>query len=204
MQADGYATDPQYADKLISIIGGYDLQQFDGAEASATSSAPVTSHASNETYTVQEGDTLSRIATDHGATYQHLAVINGIENPNLIHVGQVIYFDTASAPSAPTSSAETYTVQPGDSLSEIAAAHGTTYQELAALNGIADPNKIYPGQVLKFSGDAPASDETYTVQPGDTLSEIAEAHGTTYQHLAEINGISNPNLIRVGQVLKIK
>ncbi len=44
---------------------------------------------------------------------------------------------------------------------------------------------------------------TYTVRAGDTLSGIASRYGTTYQHLAEINGISNPNLICVGQVLKI-
>ena len=42
----------------------------------------------------------------------------------------------------------TYTVQPGDTLSDIASRYGTTYQDLAARNGIADPNIIYPGQIL--------------------------------------------------------
>lgn len=41
-----------------------------------------------------------------------------------------------------------------------------------------------------------------TVQPGDTLSSIAAANGTTYQHLADINGIANPNVISVGQNIK--
>jgi LysM repeat protein len=44
---------------------------------------------------------------------------------------------------------------------------------------------------------------TYTVKRGDTLGKIAAAYGTTWQALASLNGISNPNLIRVGQVLKI-
>lgn len=44
---------------------------------------------------------------------------------------------------------------------------------------------------------------TYTVQPGDTLSGIAQRYGTNYMTIAELNGISNPNLISVGQVLKI-
>lgn len=44
---------------------------------------------------------------------------------------------------------------------------------------------------------------TYTVKSGDTLWSIAKANGTTYQKLAEINGISNPNLIYVGQVIKL-
>lgn len=49
---------------------------------------------------------------------------------------------------------------------------------------------------------APAA-RTYTVKSGDTLSGIAAKYGTTYQHLADINGISNPDLIHPGQVLKI-
>ena len=44
---------------------------------------------------------------------------------------------------------------------------------------------------------------TYTVKSGDTLSGIASKYGTTYQKLAEYNNISNPNRIKVGQVIKI-
>lgn len=45
--------------------------------------------------------------------------------------------------------------------------------------------------------------DTYTVKAGDTLSAIARAHNTTYQQLAAINGISNPNYIAIGQVIKL-
>ena len=45
--------------------------------------------------------------------------------------------------------------------------------------------------------------KTYTVRAGDTLSGIAAKYGTTYQRLAQINGISNPNVIYSGQILKI-
>ncbi|MQB56497.1 LysM peptidoglycan-binding domain-containing protein [Limosilactobacillus reuteri] len=92
----------------------------------------------------------------------------------------------------------TYTVQWGDTLSEIAARYGTTYQQLAAINGIGDPNAIFPGQVLKVSGQA-STQNTYYVQNGDTLSGIAAKYGTTYQTLAQINHIANPNIIGVGQ-----
>lgn len=44
----------------------------------------------------------------------------------------------------------------------------------------------------------------YTVQSGDTLSNIASKYGTTYQKIAQLNGMSNPNLIYVGQKLRIK
>lgn len=103
---------------------------------------------------------------------------------------------------APAPASQTHTVQPGESLSGIAAKYGTTYQHLAQINGIANPNLIYAGQVLKISGSASAT-RTYTVQSGDTLSGIAAKYGTTYQRLAQINSIGDPNLIYPGQVLKI-
>lgn len=105
----------------------------------------------------------------------------------------------ASAPAQ-----QTYTVQSGDTLSGIAAQYGTSWQHLAELNGLADPNIIYPGQVLTVDGSAPApAAQTYTVKSGDTLSGIASAYGTSWQYLAEINGIGNPDIIYPGQVLTI-
>lgn len=53
------------------------------------------------------------------------------------------------------------------------------------------------------SSQASTQDASYTVVKGDTLSEIAARYGTTYQILAKYNGISNPNLIFVNQVIKI-
>lgn len=47
------------------------------------------------------------------------------------------------------------------------------------------------------------SEIIYTVKQGDTLAAIARKYGTTYQVLAEYNGISNPNIIRVGQKIKV-
>ncbi|EGO7753533.1 LysM peptidoglycan-binding domain-containing protein [Enterococcus faecalis] len=93
----------------------------------------------------------------------------------------------------------THVVQHGDTLSSIAYQHGTDYQTLAALNGLANPNLIYPGQVLKVNGSAVSN--VYTVQYGDNLSSIAAKLGTTYQTLAALNGLANPNLIYPGQTL---
>lgn len=98
----------------------------------------------------------------------------------------------------------TYTVQSGDTLSSIAAKFGTSYQALASLNGISNPNLIYVGQVLRVNGSASAGSVYYTVRVGDNLSSIASRYGTSYQLIASLNGLANPNLIYVGQTLKIK
>ncbi|EPI5831598.1 LysM peptidoglycan-binding domain-containing protein [Enterococcus hirae] len=97
-------------------------------------------------------------------------------------------------------STTTHIVQYGETLASIATQYGTTYQALASLNGLSNPNMIYAGQVLKLSGVASAI-RTYSVQYGDNLSLIATKLGTTYQALAQHNGLSNPNLIYPGQVL---
>lgn len=93
----------------------------------------------------------------------------------------------------------THVVQYGETLSSIAYQYGTDYQTLAALNGLANPNLIYPGQVLKVNGSATSN--VYTVKYGDNLSSIATKLGTTYQALAALNGLANPNLIYPGQTL---
>ncbi|EOB1380055.1 LysM peptidoglycan-binding domain-containing protein [Enterococcus hirae] len=98
------------------------------------------------------------------------------------------------------SAVQTHVVQYGETLSSIATKYGTTYQALASLNGLSNPNMIYAGQVLKVNGTA-STTRTYTVRSGDNLSSIASKLGTTYQALAQRNGLSNPNLIYPGQVL---
>lgn len=120
-----------------------------------------------------------------------------------INKADVEIISVSSAPiQAPATS--TYTVQSGDTLSSIAAKFGTNYQALASLNGISNPNLIYVGQALRVNGSASASSVYYTVRAGDNLSSIASRYGTSYQSIASLNGLTNPNLIYAGQTLKIK
>lgn len=120
-----------------------------------------------------------------------------------INKADVEIISVSSAPiQAPATS--TYTVQSGDTLSSIAAKFGTNYQALASLNGISNPNLIYVGQVLRVNGSANAGSVYYTVRAGDNLSAIASRYGTSYQSIASLNGLANPNLIYAGQTLKIK
>lgn len=96
--------------------------------------------------------------------------------------------------------ANVHEVRKGETLSEIAAANGTSWQRLAEINGIANPALLQIGQQIRLPIPAPAS---YTVKPGDTLSGIAAAHGTTVADLATRNGISHPDRIHPGQRLTL-
>ena len=142
-------TDVAYKDYPI-IIKSNGLNGYAGGTVTPSpqpSPQPVP-QPTETTYTVVAGDTLSGIASRYGTTYQELARINNIDNPNLIYAGQVIKITTSGTNS--TSNVITYTVKKGDTLSGIASRYGTTYQKIAQDNGIANPNLIYPNQVLKI------------------------------------------------------
>lgn len=152
-----------------------------------------------KTYIVKSGDTLSSIATRFNTTYQDLARINNIASPYVIYPNQVIKIKGDNTVANNTSnSATTYVVKSGDTLSGIANKYGMTTSQIASLNGIANWNYIYIGQVLKVNGTA---SKTYTVHSGDTLSGIANKLDVSVSYLVSNNGIHNANLIYVGETL---
>jgi LysM repeat protein len=115
------------------------------------------------TYTVRHGDTLAAIAYRHGTTVSSLAAANGLANPNYIYPGLRLRIppsgNTPAAGSTPAgTSGQVHVVQRGDTLSSIAARYGTTAASIAAANGLANPNYLYPGQRLRLpAGEAAAA-----------------------------------------------
>ena len=113
---------------------------------------------------------------------------------------------------AATSGPRTHIVQPGENLFRIALRYGKTVEQLAQVNGITNPARIYVGQKLTIPGTdgdgetpPPSGDgvTTHVVQPGENLFRIALRYNYDYFYLARYNGISNPATIYPGQVIKI-
>jgi len=181
-----------------------------------------------QVHIVQRGENLFRIAQQYGRTLAEVAQANGIAPPYTIHMGNFITIPLPGGTQAPGPAPEqapqqptgtsTYTVQRGESLAIIAIKFNTTYIILAEMNGIADPNILHVGQVLRVPAPASApaptdtgaaapapqpATATYTVQRGDSLAIIAAKFNINYFELAQLNGITDPDVLSVGQVLRV-
>lgn len=155
--------------------------------------------AGERLYTIQPGDTLQAIANANNVPLQSLLVRNAIIDPNRIRSGQQIIIPT-TAITLPT----THVVQPGERLSDIAIRYNTTVEELRQLNSLTT-NLIFVGETLRLPPVTGAVNFpiTYRIEAGDTLREIAERYGITWQLLAAYNNITNPNIIAVGATIII-
>ncbi|MCI8833229.1 MAG: LysM peptidoglycan-binding domain-containing protein [Clostridia bacterium] len=209
----------QYSDKgrIDGINGNVDLNKFrDGIFLSDNNvipepepnpdpePTPDPDGSNNIYYYVKRGDTLSHIALWYNTTVENLVRLNNIKNPDLIYIGQRLLISVSDDPNK--SKEVKYTVRRGDTLSKIANRYGITVNEIVLLNNIKDPNLIYVGQQLRIPLDNSINQMQnvyYRVQRGDRLWRIAKRYRTTVSNIARLNGIRNPNLIFVGQILRI-
>ena len=150
-----------------SVIRPGQTLKLSGA-SNATVASPVSykstasSASTSGTYTVKAGDTLYRIAYNHGISLTTLLSINGLSETSTILPGQQLVVSGSAKTTATTTTttsaktvsystgASTHTVKAGDTLFRIAKNNGLTLSELKALNGLTS-NNIRVGQVLKVS-----------------------------------------------------
>ncbi len=164
-----------------------------------------------EIWTVAPGDTLYEIALETGSSVDELMAWNGLSGANL-HPGDELRLGPSTAGADAELAPLMVEVRPGDTLWRIAREHDTTPSEIAAANGIAETAVLQPGDTLQVPGQFVAagadSDQggyaapTITVDPGDTLWEIARRYDTTVDALMAANGLSSEGL-RAGQELRI-
>jgi LysM repeat protein len=161
-------------------------------------------------YIVMRGDTLKSLAARFGSTINSIVASNpSITNPNVIYEGQrlTIYSAGPGNPpptQPPPAGGQVYYAVRGDTLRKIAARFGTTVDAILKANPrITNPNIIYIGQAITIPGQV--SPQNHTVQRGETLRIIANKYGTTVDTLLGLNpSIKNPNLIYVGQVIRVQ
>lgn len=179
-------------------------------------------------HVVADGETLGDIAGEYDVSVDDLVEENALTNADLIRIGQKLAVPVAGAEQGGGGvESVVHVVESGDTLAKIAARYGTTIKAILELNDIDEPSVIYVGTEIAVSGsqrstsddapeedDAPSDDSedagaaqpegtTHTVQTGETLGDIAAQHGVAAAAIAELNGLDDPNRIRVGQQLRI-
>jgi LysM repeat protein len=183
--------------------------------------------SSGATYTVKAGDSLSAIAARAKVSLSALLAANGMTVSSLITPGMSLNLpagavapaaaQSASGPSSgSTSSAGTYTVKAGDSLSVIASRSKVTLAALLAANNMTVNSLILPGMKLNLpagavaqssgpsgSGASSGSGATYTVKAGDSWGGIASRNGVTLAALLAANNMTAKSLILPGQKLAL-
>lgn len=118
-----------------------------GAKAAPASGAGSTTRE----HVVVEGEVIGSIAERYGVSVEQIAQTNGLDDANLIRIGQKLVISSSGTPAKPAPNPKRqYVVEEGDTLFGIAMRHSLDPDDVARLNGLDDPNMIQPGQVVRL------------------------------------------------------
>lgn len=170
-------------------------------------------NASAGQYRVKAGDSLSLIAQKNGVSVTTIKQLNQLTSDRL-KIGQLLRLQTSQqkqAASAITGTetrrkAESYQVQSGDNLWDLARKFKVDVAALKKLNNLTDESALKPGQQLKIPASGQyhrSSQRSYTVQKGDSLDKIARAHKIKLADLLKWNQLKSNSLLQPGQQLRI-
>ena len=127
-----------------------------------------------DSYIVGRNDTLYSIAKRYNTSVRTLQALNGLTESRLVAEGQSIL-----VPKLDRNEVESYVIQPGDSLYEIAKRYGTTVETLQSMNGIGDRQYIYSGQTILLPKTS-----TVAFRPGFAFGITLFAHQKDTAELA--------------------
>lgn len=130
------------------LVGGIPVSKFTEGMLAEENVAPPSGGTKLICVTVAPGDTLTGIARLFNTTVNDIVKLNDIANPNRIFPGQRLFLKVAE--SVPYPCCDVYTVKRGDTLSAIGNRFGVDWRRLASINEISNPNRIFPGQVIKL------------------------------------------------------
>ncbi len=150
-------------------------------------------------YTVQSGDSLYGIARRYNTTVNEIKRLNGLTS-DLLTVGRQLLLPSSESIDEPKQDG-TYTVKLGDTLYGVARTYGVTVDELKRANNLTN-NILTVGQVLNIPSQTGTTDNSYTVQSGDSLYSIAKRFNTTVDELKTINNLTS-DILSIGQKLLI-
>jgi membrane-bound lytic murein transglycosylase D len=177
-----------------------------------TKKKTTTNKESAQTYTVKEGDNLTKIADNFDVNVADIKDWNSLESDK-ITVGQKLKINSDKKITSSSKKSKSYTVKSGDNLTEIASSNGVSVSDIKEWNDI-EGDVIYEGQVLKLYSTKETKKETkkketkskttyHTVKKGETLGKIADKYDVTIAELKKWNKIKG-DTIEIGEKLVVK
>jgi len=152
-------------------------------------------------YQVTPGDTLWSVSREFGVSADSIALASGLAgNEDSLKIDQKLLI--------PPVPGVIHVVQDGDTLEAIAQRYGADQAQTANANGLVDPYPLKVGQTLVVPGGKvpaipPATQTTYVVRDGDTITNIGSTYGVDPQAVVSANGLADPDVLQPGQALLI-
>jgi len=157
------------------------------------------------THIVQEGETLFTIAELYETTVESLQLLNNIEDPSLIFIGQELNLPGGEDAGVTT----IHTIHLGDSLAGLAAVYKTTEVDIASTNWLISTENMVVGKPIIIMSKTGSADPeqlfgtAHVVKPGDTLLTVAAQYGLSPSTVFASNDLTYPTYLFPGQRLRI-
>ena len=161
LKAAGYATNPQYAQKLIDIIQLYKLDQYDTAKgydkfladharSSGQSLHDIKIFNKNYYLIARRGDSFKSIADEIGISYRKLAKYNERDKRDALEEGEIVWLKKKQTKAPKDYKNRPHVVQPGESMYTIAQKYGIRLKNLYKLNKLSPDYQIRVGDTLRL------------------------------------------------------